>query len=157
MLHRDPHPPSPPSPHVQTGAPLSALEIQRLRTQTRPAGHVTVQDHAIISGLNGIHQFVIIGEYSFIGGGSRVTQDVPPFTKAVGSPIELYGLNTIGLQRAGVGAEVVTSLKRAYRIVFNSDLSLGRAIARAREEVPLLPEVERFLSFVESSGRGVPA
>ena len=121
------------------------------------AGHVTVQDHAIISGLNGIHQFVTIGEYSFIGGGSRVNQDVPPFTKAVGSPIELYGLNTIGLQRAGVSAEVVTSLKRAYRIVFNSDLSLSRAIARAREEMPPLPEVERFLSFVESSGRGVPA
>jgi UDP-N-acetylglucosamine acyltransferase len=124
---------------------------------TQMAGHVTVQDHAIISGLNAIHQFVTIGEYSFIGGGSRVNQDVPPFTKAVGSPIELYGLNTIGLQRAGVAAEVVTSLKRAYRIVFNSDLSLGRAIARAREEVAPLPEVERFLSFVESSGRGVPA
>ena len=124
---------------------------------TQMAGHVTVQDHAIISGLNAIHQFVTIGEYSFIGGGSRVNQDVPPFTKAVGSPIELYGLNTIGLQRAGVAAEVVTSLKRAYRIVFNSDLSVGRAISRAREEVPPLPEVERFLSFVESSGRGVPA
>jgi UDP-N-acetylglucosamine acyltransferase len=124
---------------------------------TQMAGHVTVQDHAIISGLNGIHQFVTIGEYAFVGGGSRVNQDVPPFTKAVGSPIELYGLNTVGLQRAGVSADVMTSLKRAYRIVFNSDLSLGRAIARAREEVPLLPEVERFLSFVESAGRGVPA
>ncbi len=124
---------------------------------TQMAGHVTVQDHAIISGLNAIHQFVTIGEYSFVGGASRVNQDVPPFTKAVGSPIELYGLNTIGLQRAGVKAEVVTSLKRAYRIVFNSDLSLGRAIARAREEVPPLAEVERFLSFVESAGRGVPA
>lgn len=124
---------------------------------TQMAGHVTVQDHAIISGLNAIHQFVTIGEYSFIGGGSRVNQDVPPFTKAVGSPIELYGLNTIGLQRAGFSAESMAALKRAYRIVFNSDLSLGRAITRAREEVPMLPEVERFLSFVESAGRGVPA
>jgi UDP-N-acetylglucosamine acyltransferase len=124
---------------------------------TQLAGHVTVQDHAIISGLNGIHQFVTIGEFSFIGGGSRVNQDVPPFTKAVGSPIELYGLNTIGLQRAGFSVESMAALKRAYRIVFNSDLSLGRATARAREEVPMLPEVERFLSFVESAGRGVPA
>ena len=124
---------------------------------TQCAGHVTIHDRAVLSGLNAIHQFVTIGTFAFIGGGSRVNQDVPPFTKAVGSPIELYGLNTIGLQRAGVGAEVVTSLKRAYRIVFNSDLSVGRAIARAREEVPPLPEVERFLSFVESSGRGVPA
>ena len=124
---------------------------------TQMAGHVTVQDHAIISGLNAIHQFVTIGEFSFIGGGSRVNQDVPPFTKAVGSPIELYGLNTIGLQRAGFSAESMAALKRAYRIVFISDLSLSRAIARAREEVPMLPEVERFLSFVESAGRGVPA
>ena len=124
---------------------------------TQMAGHVTVQDHAVISGLNAIHQFVTIGEYAFVGGGSRVNQDVPPFTKAVGSPIELYGLNTIGLQRAGVGPDVVSALKRAYRIVFNSDLSVGRAIARARDEVSAFPEVERFLSFVASSGRGVPA
>lgn len=124
---------------------------------TQMAGHVTVQDHAIISGLNAIHQFVTIGEYSFVGGGSRVNQDVPPFTKAVGSPIELYGLNAVGLQRAGFAPEVTSALKRAYRLVFNSDLSLGKAIARAREEVPRLPEVDRFLSFVESAGRGVPA
>jgi UDP-N-acetylglucosamine acyltransferase len=124
---------------------------------TQMAGHVTVQDHAIISGLNAIHQFVTIGEYSFVGGGSRVNQDVPPFTKAVGSPIELYGLNTVGLQRAGFPADVTSALKRAYRIVFNSDLSMGKAIARAREEVPTLPEVDRFLSFVETAGRGVPA
>lgn len=124
---------------------------------TQMAGHVTVQDYAIISGLNAIHQFVTIGAFSFVGGGSRVTQDVPPYTKAVGSPIELYGLNTVGLQRAGVSSEVVTALKRAYRIVFNSDLSVSKAIARAREEVAPLPEVDRFLSFVESAGRGVPA
>ncbi len=124
---------------------------------TQMAGHVTVHDHAIISGLNAIHQFVTIGAYSFVGGGSRVNQDVPPYTKAVGSPIELYGLNSVGLQRAGFSPEVTVALKRAYRIVFNSDLSLGRAIARAREEVPQLPEVERFLAFVASAGRGVPA
>lgn len=124
---------------------------------TQMAGHVTVHDHAIISGLNAIHQFVTIGAYSFVGGGSRVNQDVPPFTKAVGSPIELYGLNSIGLQRAGFPPETTAALKRAYRIVFNSDLSLTKAVARARDEVPSLPEVERFLEFVSSAGRGVPA
>ena len=124
---------------------------------TQMAGHVTVQDHAIISGLNAIHQFVTIGAYSFVGGASRVNQDVPPFTKAVGSPIELYGLNAVLLQRLGFPAETMVALKRAYRIVFNSDLSLSRAVARAREEVPPLPEVERFLNFVANAGRGVPA
>jgi UDP-N-acetylglucosamine acyltransferase len=124
---------------------------------TQMAGHVTVQDHAVISGLNAIHQFVTIGAYSFVGGASRVNQDVPPFTKAVGSPIELYGLNAVLMQRLGFPAETMVALKRAYRIVFNSDLSLSRAVARAREEVPPLPEVERFLSFVSNAGRGVPA
>ena len=124
---------------------------------TQMAGHVTVQDHAVISGLNAIHQFVTIGAYSFVGGASRVNQDVPPYTKAVGSPIELYGLNTVLLQRLGFSAEAMAALKRAYRIVFNSDLSVSRAIVRAREEVPPLPEVELFLSFVANAGRGVPA
>lgn len=124
---------------------------------TQMAGHVTVQDHAVISGLNAIHQFVTIGAYSFVGGASRVNQDVPPFTKAVGSPIELYGLNAVLMQRLGFPPETMVALKRAYRIVFNSDLSLSRAVARAREEVPPLPEVERFLSFVSNAGRGVPA
>lgn len=124
---------------------------------TQMAGHVTVQDYAVISGLNAIHQFVTIGAYSFVGGASRVNQDVPPFTKAVGSPIELYGLNAVLMQRLGFPPETMVALKRAYRIVFNSDLSLSRAVARAREEVPPLPEVERFLSFVSNTGRGVPA
>jgi UDP-N-acetylglucosamine acyltransferase len=124
---------------------------------TQLAGHVTIQDHAVLSGLNGVHQFVTIGAYSFIGGGSRVNQDVPPFTKAVGSPIELYGLNSVLLQRLGFPADTVSALKRAYRIVFNSDLSLGRAVARAREEVPITPEVDAFLTFVANAARGVPA
>src|SRR5207245_856555 len=66
------------------------------------AGHVTIEDRAIISGLVPIHQFVRIGTFSFVGGGSRVNQDVPPYTKAVGNPVHLYGLNSVGLQRAGL-------------------------------------------------------
>ncbi|MCU0620099.1 MAG: acyl-ACP--UDP-N-acetylglucosamine O-acyltransferase [Gemmatimonadales bacterium] len=128
-----------------------------IANSTQMAGHVTVEDHAVISGLNAIHQFVRIGAYSFVGGGSRVNQDVPPFTKAVGSPIELYGLNSVLLQRLGFAPETMVALKRAYRIVFNSDLSLTRAVSRAREEVTMTPEVERFLAFVSNAGRGVPA
>ena len=124
---------------------------------TQLAGHVTIQQHAVISGLNAVHQFVTIGAYSFVGGGSRVNQDVPPFTKAVGSPIELYGLNSVLLQRLGFSGERVAALKRAYRIVFNSDLNIGAAVARARQEVPASPEVEAFLAFVSNASRGVPA
>jgi UDP-N-acetylglucosamine acyltransferase len=124
---------------------------------TQCAGHVTIHDRAILSGLNAVHQFVTIGTYAFVGGGSRVNQDIPPYVKAVGNPMELYGLNSIGLQRAGFSGETVAALKRAYRLFFNSDLNLSQALERARTELPALPAVERFLAFVESSERGVPA
>jgi UDP-N-acetylglucosamine acyltransferase len=71
--------------------------------------------------------------------------------------MELYGLNSIGLQRAGFPAETVAALKRAYRLFFNSDLNLSQALERARSELPAFPEIDRFLAFVESSERGVPA
>ncbi|HET6836847.1 MAG TPA: acyl-ACP--UDP-N-acetylglucosamine O-acyltransferase [Gemmatimonadales bacterium] len=124
---------------------------------TQCAGHVTIHDRAILSGLNAVHQFVTIGTYAFVGGGSRVNQDIPPYVKAVGNPMELYGLNSIGLQRAGFPGETVAALKRAYRLFFNSDLNLSQAMERARTELPPIPEIERFLAFVESSERGVPA
>lgn len=119
------------------------------------AGHVTVHDRAIISGLVPIHQFVRIGTYAFVGGGSRVNQDVPPYTKAAGNPVHLYGLNSVGLQRAGFAPEVKLALKRAYRLVFNSDLTVSQGVARARVELPEVPEVEEFLRFIEASQRGV--
>jgi UDP-N-acetylglucosamine acyltransferase len=124
---------------------------------TQLAGHVTVEDHVVISGLVAIHQFARIGEYAFIGGMTRVSQDIPPFVKAVGNPVELYGLNTIGLQRHNMPAATIADLKRAYRLCFNSDLNLGQALERARTDLPGTPEVDRFLEFVSSSQRGVPA
>jgi UDP-N-acetylglucosamine acyltransferase len=124
---------------------------------TQLAGHVTVQDRAILSGLVAVHQFVTIGAMAFIGGASRVNQDIPPFVKAVGNPVELYGLNTVGLRRANYPAETVTALKRAYRLFFNSDLNLSQAQERARQELPALPEVGLLLAFVASSQRGIPA
>lgn len=124
---------------------------------TQLAGHVTIQDRAILSGLCAVHQFVAIGSLCFIGGCTRVNQDIPPYVRAVGNPVELYGLNSIGLQRAGMPAESVTALKRLYRLFFNSDLNLSQALDRAQRELPSLPEVEQFLQFVTKSQRGVPA
>ncbi len=121
------------------------------------AGHVTIEDRAAISGLVAVHQFVTIGASCFIGGQTRVNQDIPPFVMAVGNPAELYGLNSIGLKRQGFPVDTITALKRAYRLFFNSDLNLGQAMERARAELPPLPEVGRFLDFVSNSHRGVPA
>lgn len=124
---------------------------------TQFAGHVTVQARAALSGLVAVHQFVTIGSHSFIGGATRVNQDIPPFVKAVGNPVELYGLNSIGLQRQGFPPPTIAALKRAYRLFFNSDLNLGQALERARADLPDLPEIALFLEFVSSSQRGVPA
>jgi UDP-N-acetylglucosamine acyltransferase len=119
------------------------------------AGHVTVEDRAIISGLSAAHQFVRIGRNSFIGGMSRVAKDIPPFLKAVGSPVKLYGLNTVGLQRNGMDEATILELKRAYRLLFRSDLNITQAIERAQNELEPLPEVQELIRFVEASERGV--
>ena len=119
------------------------------------AGHVTIEDKAIISGLSAVHQFARIGHHSFIGGMSRVSKDIPPFLKAVGNPVKLYGLNTIGLQRSGMEEGTIRELKRAYRLLFRSDLNVSQAIERAQTELEPLPEVQELIRFVEASERGV--
>ena len=119
------------------------------------AGHVTVEDRAIISGVSAVHQFARIGRHAFVGGCSRVAKDVPPFLKAVGNPVRLYGLNSVGLQRSGFEPEVVRELKRAYRLLFRSDLNVSQALDRARAELQPLPEVQHFLQFIEDSQRGI--
>ena len=122
---------------------------------TQLAGHVTVEDRATISGLCAVHQFARIGRHSFIGGCSRVSQDVPPFVRAVGNPIKLFGLNSVGLQRSGFDEDALKELKRAYRICFRSDLNLSQGIERARAELAMTPDVQHFLDFIEASQRGV--
>lgn len=119
------------------------------------AGHVTIEDKAIISGVSAVHQFARIGRHSFIGGMSRVSKDIPPFLKAVGNPVKLYGLNTVGLQRSGMDEETIRELKRAYRLLFRSDLNVTQAIERAQTEIEPLPEVKELIRFVEASERGV--
>lgn len=122
---------------------------------TQLAGHVTVEEKAILSGVSAVHQFALIGRFSFIGGCSRVAKDVPPYVKAVGNPVKLYGLNTVGLQRNGFSEETIRELKRAYRLFFKSELNVSQARARAESELKRIPEVEEFLRFFERSDRGV--
>jgi UDP-N-acetylglucosamine acyltransferase len=92
-------------------------------------GHVTIGDWAGVGGMTPIHQFVRIGAHSFIGGASRVVKDIPPYVKAAGNPIQLYGLNSVGLQRRGYSDEVRRELKRAYRLLFRSELNVSQALA----------------------------
>lgn len=121
---------------------------------TQLAGHVTIDEKAILSGLVAVHQFATIGRYCFIGGCSRVAKDVPPYVKAVGNPIKLYGLNTVGLERNGFPEDVRRELKRAYKLFFKSELNLSQARERALAELHPFPEIHEFLAFFDRSDRG---
>jgi UDP-N-acetylglucosamine acyltransferase len=127
-----------------------------LANGTQFAGHVTVEDRAAVSGLCTVHQFARIGRFAYVGGSSRVPQDVPPFVLAVGNPMRLSGLNSVGLRRAKFGDDAMLELKRAYRILFRSDLNLSQALEKAEQELRPLPEVVELLSFMRaSSQRGI--
>ena len=119
------------------------------------AGHVHIEEYASVGGLTPIHQFVRVGTHAFVGGGSRLPQDVPPYTRAAGNPYRLYGINTIGLTRAGFDPAVRLALKHAYRLLFNSKLTQTQAVDQLRRESFAVPEVMRLVDFVSSSERGV--
>lgn len=119
------------------------------------AGHVIIGDYATVGGLVAIHQFVRIGDFAYIGGKSAVVKDVPPYVIAAGDRASLRGLNSVGMQRSGITAEAVSSLKKAYRIVFRIGLTLNEAVERLKAEVNPLPEVMNFIKFIQSSSRGI--
>jgi UDP-N-acetylglucosamine acyltransferase len=119
------------------------------------AGHVTVEDWVSIGGMVPVHQFVRIGQHGFIGGGYRVTKDVPPYILAVNEPLTYGGLNSVGLRRRGFTEERLLALKRAYKIIFKSDLNVSQAVKHLRESGELTDEVRNVLEFIEKSERGI--
>ncbi|MBC8473725.1 MAG: acyl-ACP--UDP-N-acetylglucosamine O-acyltransferase [Candidatus Omnitrophica bacterium] len=119
------------------------------------AGHVSVEDKVIIGGLAAIHQFVRVGKLSIIGGCSKIVKDIPPFSTCDGHPARVYGLNLIGLKRAGMTKEAISLLNKAFKILFYSGLSVRNAIDNTRETVESCVEVEYLLDFVKASERGV--
>ncbi len=119
------------------------------------AGHITIGKHATIGGLSAIHQFAKIGEYAFIGGLTGIPKDIPPYVMAAGERAQLRGLNTVGLKRHGFSPQTISALKKTYRIIFRIGLTLTQAIERVKAEVEQLPEVVRFIEFVQTSGRGI--
>jgi UDP-N-acetylglucosamine acyltransferase len=119
------------------------------------AGHVRVEDFAILGGLCAIHQYVRIGSHVMVGGGSMVGQDVPPYTIANGYPARTRGLNLVGLRRRGFSEESIASLRKAYKILVFSRLKIPDALARIRTELPQTTEIQHFVAFIESSERGI--
>lgn len=119
------------------------------------AGHVVVEDNAVIGGLTPIHQFVRIGSYAILGGSSRTNKDVPPYCKAAGSPMRMYGLNTIALERNNFPQEVRNQLKKVYKIVFRSKLNTTQALEKLKKEQNLCDEAKYFIQFIAESERGI--
>lgn len=119
------------------------------------AGHVIVEDRAVIGGLSAVHQFCKIGRNVMIGGMARVNQDVPPFMICAGDPAFVSGLNSVGLSRAGMPVEERSELKKAFRIIYRSGLSLQEAISTMEQELSSSEPIEHLLRFLRNVERGI--
>jgi UDP-N-acetylglucosamine acyltransferase len=119
------------------------------------AGHVQVADYAGLGGFTSVHQFVRVGAYSFTALGTVLAQDLPPYILAAGNVAKPYGLNRRELKRRGFSEQAILALKRAYRLVFRSGLTLNEAKARVEPLAQGSPEVRAFLDFISTRGRGI--
>ncbi len=119
------------------------------------AGHVIVENQAIIGGLVGVHQFVRVGRLSITGGCAKIVQDVPPFMTADGNPLAIRGINKIGLERRGISPETIRALKEAYRLLYRRKLGVKDMVEEMRASLPDAPEINHLETFLTSSERGV--
>ena len=122
---------------------------------TKFAGEVVVDDFAIISAVVLCHQFCHIGSYVMIQGGSRFSQDIPPFIIAGKEPIRYAGINLIGLRRRGFSAETIQHIHEAYRIIYQGGLTRTDALQQIKEALPQTPEIQYIVNFIENSQRGI--
>ncbi len=119
------------------------------------AGHVVVEDRAIIGGLSAVHQFVRIGTLVIVGGCSKVVQDLPPYTMVDGHPARAFGVNSIGLDRADIPKEEKSELKKAFKIIFKSRLTVKNAAKQIEKELAMTPTIQTLLEFLNKSERGI--
>ena len=128
----------------------------KMANATNPAGHVTIEDDAVLSGVIGIHQFVRIGKLAMIGGLSRVAVDVPPFVMAAPNPdFTMCGLNLVGLKRHGYSREQIGKIKEAYDVVYHAKLTLKEALAKLEKELAGDEDVDYIISFLQKAERGI--
>lgn len=118
------------------------------------AGHVIIEDYAIIGGLVGIHQFCRIGKHSIIGGCSKVVMDIIPYVMADGHPARPYGINIVGLKRRNFTKEKIEILNKAYKIIFKSGMNTKDALKKL-EEINNCDEIKDIIEFIKASERGI--
>ena len=119
------------------------------------AGHVVIEDRAIIGGLTAIHQFCRMGTLSITGGCSKVTQDIIPYSVADGHPARPCGLNIVGLKRAKFSSSLRLQLNRAFKWLFSSNSSISRALKKIENEIPSSPELSNMINFIKETKRGI--
>jgi len=118
-------------------------------------GHVTVEDRVVIGGLSGVHQFTKIGKMAMVGGCTKVIRDVPPFVIVDGVPARVAGINVVGLRRNGLPPEIRDEIKKAYRILYRSNLTIMQAIERMEQLLQGFPEIDHFIRFLRNVERGI--
>ena len=119
------------------------------------AGHVWIGDHTVLGGFTGVHQFVKVGAHVMAGVSSVVLQDIPPFVTVAGHPCAPHGINSEGLKRRGFTPEALSALKRAYKTLYKSGLTLADARAELERQAQSAPEVRAIVDFLAASTRGI--
>lgn len=119
------------------------------------AGHVTIEDFAILEGVVAVQQFLTIGTHSFIAGGSLVRKNVPPFVKAAREPLSYVGVNSIGLQRRGFEEKTISTIQDAYRMIYVQNRNMSRALEMVETNLPDIPEVRKIVEFIRNSQKGI--
>ena len=120
------------------------------------AGHVEVDDFAILGGLSAVHQFARVGCHVMASGGSMIGQDIVPYAIVQGDRAKVVGLNLVGLKRRGFSSEALSNIKKMYKLVFRANLKLEEAVAQIEEQFDsAAPEVATYLDFLKKSERGL--
>lgn len=119
------------------------------------AGHVVIDDHVVIEGFVGIQQFVRVGRYAFLSGGSKVRKNIPPFVKAARDPLAYAGVNTVGLKRNGYADEKVKKIEDIYRVLYVQNSNLSKGIAEIKKNFSENQYSKEILDFIETSENGV--
>jgi UDP-N-acetylglucosamine acyltransferase len=124
-----------------------------LANNTNLAGHIEIEDFAILGGLTAVHQFVRIGAHAFVGGGSLVSKDVPPYIRAAREPLSYAGLNSVGLRRRGFSNEQINHIKQIYTTLFVRGFNQKTAMSVIKDEVLDTPEKNLIVDFIENKAK----
>ncbi len=119
------------------------------------AGHVHIFDFAIIGGMTAIAQFLRIGTYAYVGGSSGVTKDIPPYTRGLGLPYKVNGINSVGLKRRGFSSEQINSIRKIFKLFHFSGLNVSQAMEKALEIPDMTNEQKVYIDFVKNSIKGI--